>query len=165
MRATPLGSQQNIHQGTPYGNIPEESPINHHIQTPVFPQCTMAFNTQLPFLASINILDLMKLTNDLISHGLNWPPMPMKLPLDIPNFEGKQVEDPGNHVMTFHMWCSLNNIIYDTIRLILFQHTLTGVAAKWYMEQPPASHGTFCALATTFLTYFQLPIHLSLIHI
>ena len=29
----------------------------------------------------------------------------------------------------------------------------------WYVEQPPASHGTFGALATAFLTYFQLPIH------
>ena len=50
-------------------------------------------------------------------------------------------------------------MIDDTIRLRLFQHTLTGVATKWYMEQPPTSHGTFSALATVFLTYFQLPIH------
>ena len=61
--------------------------------------------------------------------------------------------------MTFHLWCSLNSIIDKTIRLRLFQRTLTGVAAKWYMEQPSVSHGTFSALATVFLTYFQLPIH------
>ena len=27
------------------------------------------------------------------------------------------------------------------------------------MEQPYATHGTFSTLTTTFLTYFQLPIH------
>ena len=41
----------------------------------------------------------------------------------------------------------------------LFQRILTGVAEKWYVEQPLASHGTFGTLTTTFLTYFQLPIH------
>lgn len=30
---------------------------------------------------------------------------------------------------------------------------------KWYVEQPSATHGTFSAIATSFLTYFQLPIH------
>ena len=34
-----------------------------------------------------------------------------------------------------------------------------GVATKWYVEKPPTSHRTFSALATVFLTYFQLPIH------
>lgn len=61
--------------------------------------------------------------------------------------------------MNFHLWCSSNNIVDDTIRLRLFQHTLIGVATKWYVEQPSATHGTFSALATVFLTYFQLPIH------
>ena len=85
--------------------------------------------------------------------------MPTKLPSDIPKFEGKQVEVPGNHVMNFHLWCSSNSIIEDTILLRLFQCTLTAVATKWYVEEPSASHGTFSALTTMFLTYFQLPIH------
>ena len=85
--------------------------------------------------------------------------MPTKLRSDIPNFEGKQEEDPGNHIMTFLLWCSSNSIIDDTIRLRLFQCTLMGVATKWYVERPLASHETFNALAITFLTYFQLPIH------
>ena len=92
--------------------------------------------------------------NDPIAHDPTWPPMPMKLPSDIPKFEGKQAEDPGNHVMTFHLWCSSNSIIDDTIRLRFFQCTLMGVATKWHVEQPLASHGTFSALATMFLTYF-----------
>ena len=75
----------------------------------------MELNTQLHFLASLNLPDLSKLTNGPIAHNPNWPPMPMKLPLDIPKFEGKQAEDPGNHVMTFHLWCLSNNIVDDTI--------------------------------------------------
>ena len=112
----------------------------------------MASTSQLPFLAALNLPDLTKLTNDPITHDPNWPPMPTKLPLDIPKFEGKQAEDLGNHIMTFHLWCSLNSIIDDIIWLRLFQRTLTGVAAKWYVKQPPASHGTFRALTTAFLT-------------
>ena len=97
--------------------------------------------------------------NETIAHNPIWPPMPTNIPLDIPKFEGKQAEDPGNHVVTFHLWCSSNSIVDDTIRLRLFQCTLTGVVAKWYVEQPSATHGTFSAIATTFLTYFKLPIH------
>ena len=77
----------------------------------------------------------------------------------IPKFEGKQAEDLGNHVMTFHLWCSSNNIIDDTIWLRLFHHTLTEPAMKWYVEQPSATHGTFSTLAIAFLTYFQLSIY------
>ena len=84
----------------------------------------MASTSHSPFLATLNLSNLTKLTNDPITHDPNWPPMPMKLPLDIQNFEGKQVEDLGNHIMTFHLWCSSNSIIDDTIRLRLFQSTL-----------------------------------------
>ena len=40
----------------------------------------------------------------------------------------------------------------------LFQHTLTGVASKWYIELPPAKYPDFNSLAFMFLHYFQLPI-------
>ena len=33
----------------------------------------------------------------------------------IQKFKGKQEEDLGNHVMTFHLWCSSNNIIENII--------------------------------------------------
>jgi hypothetical protein len=39
---------------------------------------------QMPYLASLNILDLTKLTNDPILHDATWPAMPTKLPSDIP---------------------------------------------------------------------------------
>jgi hypothetical protein len=72
---------------------------------------------QMPYLASLNILDLTKLTNDPILHDPTWPTMPTKLPSDIPKFEGKAGDDPTNHVMTFHLWCSSNSIMDDSIRL------------------------------------------------
>ena len=46
----------------------------------------------------------------------------------------------------------------DSVRLRLFQRTLTGTAAKWYIELPQHSFMDFGSLATVFLTHFQLPI-------
>ena len=105
---------------------------------------------RLPFLATLNLLDLSKLTNDPVAHDPMWPVVPTKLPLDIPKFEGKNGEDPGEHVTTFHLWCSSNSLNHDSVLLHLFQHTLTGPAAKWYIEFP---RGAF-----TFLNDFQLRV-------
>ena len=84
--------------------------------------------------------------------------MPTKLPLDIPKFEGKAGECPQNHIMTFHLWCSSNSIVEDSIRLRLFQCTLTGAAAKSYIELPQAKYPDFNSLTFMFLQYFQLLI-------
>jgi hypothetical protein len=69
----------------------------------------------MPYLASLNILDINKLTNDPIFHNPTWPTMPTKIPSNIPKFEGKVGDDPANHIMTFHLWCSMNNIMDDSI--------------------------------------------------
>jgi hypothetical protein len=113
---------------------------------------------QMPYLSSLNILNLTKLTNDPILHDATWPAMPTKLPSNIPKFEGKAGDDPANHVMTFHIWCSSNSIMDDSVRLRLFQRTLTGPSTKWYVEEKSGSHTTFESLAKAFLTFFQLPI-------
>ena len=113
--------------------------------------------SNLPFMAHLNLPDLDRLTNDPICHQDFWPPMPTKLPLDIPKFEGKARECPQNHIMTFHLWCSSNSIIDNSLRLRLFQRTLTGAAAKWYIELPQAKYLDFNSLAFMFLQYFQLP--------
>ena len=84
--------------------------------------------------------------------------MQTKLPSDIPKFEGKAGECPQNHIMTFHLLCSSNNIIDDSIRLRLFQCTLTGAAAKWYIELPQAKYPDFNSLDFMFLQYYQLPV-------
>ena len=115
-------------------------------------------NQQLPFVATLELPDLNRLTNDPIAYAPWWPAIPHKLPSDIPKFNGNPGEDPSNHVMTFHLWCSSNTLNDDSIRLRLFQRTLTGPAAKWYIELPRASFDNFSSLATTFLTHFQLPI-------
>ena len=71
----------------------------------------------LPFLAMLNLPDLSKLMNDPVSHDPTWPPVPTKLPLDIPKFEGNNGEDLNDHVTTFHLLCSLNSLNHDSIRL------------------------------------------------
>jgi hypothetical protein len=93
-------------------------------------------NRQLPFLATSDLPDLSRILNDPILHSPHWPVIPTNLPSDIPKFDGKPGEDPNNHVMTFHLWCSSNSLMNDSIRLRLFQQTLTGSAAKWYIELP-----------------------------
>jgi hypothetical protein len=90
----------------------------------------------IPFLAMLNILYLSKLMDDSVSHDPTWPPIPTKIPLDIPKFEGNNGEDHGDHVITFHCLCSLNSLNHDSIRLRLFQHTLIGVSSQWYIELP-----------------------------
>jgi hypothetical protein len=116
-------------------------------------------NPAMPYLASLNIPDLTKLTNDPILHEPTWLNMPTKPPSDIPKFEGKLGEDPANHVMNFHIWFSSNSIMDDSILLILFQRTLTGPSTKWYVDKKSVSHVTFESLAKAFLSFSKLPVH------
>jgi hypothetical protein len=91
-----------------------------------------------------------------VFHDPTWPPIPTKFPSDIMKFEGKNDKDPGDHVTTFHQWCSLNSLNEDSIRLRLFQCTLIRVAAKWYIELPRGAYGTFIQMVLVFLNHFQL---------
>jgi hypothetical protein len=113
---------------------------------------------KLPFLATLHFPDLSRLLNDPICHDPRWPPMPTKLPSDIPKFEGKPNEDPGDHVTTFHLWCSSNSLKDDSVQLCLFQRTLIGSAMKWYIELDRSRYSTFGELAMVFLNHFQLPV-------
>ena len=99
-----------------------------------------------------------RLTNDPILHFPFWIVFLAKFPSNIPKFDGKPREDPNNHVMTFHLWCSSNSLMDDSIRLRLFQLTLMSFATKWYIELPRGSFQDFNSLAMDFLTHFQLPI-------
>jgi hypothetical protein len=78
-------------------------------------------NRQLPFLATLDLSDMSRILNDHICHSPQWPVIPARLPSDIPKFDGKVGEDLNNHVMTFHLWCSLNSLMDDSIHLRLFQ--------------------------------------------
>lgn len=121
-------------------------------------QPPMPFNTQLPFLATLELPDVSRLTNDPILHSLYWPLMLSKILSDCPKFDGKAKEDPQAHVMTYHLWCSLNSYMDDSIHLRLFQQTLMGTATKWYIELPRSTFHDFNLLAMAFLTHFQLPV-------
>ena len=111
-------------------------------------------NRQLPFLATLDLPNLSKLINDPIRHNPSWSPIPIELPSDIPKFDGKQGDDPNNHVMIFHLWCSSKSLMDDYVWLRLFQRTLTDTAAKWYIELPQHSFVDFGSLETVFLTHF-----------
>jgi hypothetical protein len=78
-------------------------------------------NRQLSFLATLDLPDLSRILNDHICHSPQWPIILAKLPSDIPKFDGKAGEDPNNHVMTFHLWCSSNSFMDDSIHLRFFQ--------------------------------------------
>ena len=84
--------------------------------------------------------------------------MPTKFPSDIPKFEGKPNEVPGDHVTTFHLWCLSNYLRDDSIQLHMFQCTLIGSAAKWYIDLDHSRYSTFGELAMVFLNHFQLPV-------
>jgi hypothetical protein len=114
---------------------------------------------RIHFLAILNLSYLSKLMNDPMCHDPTWPSIPTKLPLDIPKFEGKTSEDTSDHVTTFHLWCASNSLNDDSIRLILFQCTLTGVAMKWYIKLPRGAFRTFNQLVLVFLNHFQLSNH------
>jgi hypothetical protein len=77
--------------------------ISSMTQAPPPPPC-------LPYMVSLNFPNLSKLIND-----PTWLAMPTKLPSDISKFEGQAGEDSTNHVMSFYLWCSLNNIIEDSV--------------------------------------------------
>ena len=60
--------------------------------------------------------------------------------------------------MTYHLWCSSNSWVDDSIRLHIFQRNLTGATAKWYIELSRGIFQDFKSLAMGFLTHFQLPV-------
>ena len=98
--------------------------------TPQTPQYQTLIRPKLPFLVTLNLPNLSNPMNDPMWHNVSWPPIPIKLPLDIPKFEGKDGEDQGAHITTTHLWCSSNSLNDDSIRLRNFQRMLTNVEAK-----------------------------------
>ena len=76
--------------------------------------------------------------------------------LSLPKFEGKLGEDPSEHVTTFHLWCSSNSLHQYLIPLRLFQCTLIGPSAKWYIELPRGAFALFDDLEMNVLNHLQL---------
>ena len=123
----------------------------------------MSFNPQLPFLATLELPDVSKLMNDPILHNPYWPLVSTKIIDDCIKFDSKSGEDPQVHVMTYHLWCSSNSWLDDSIRLRLFQRTLTGSAVKSYIEFTCGTFQDFNSLGMAFLTHFQLRIHYEMV--
>ena len=98
--------QSNLHTSQPVAGGNPTFTYGHSGAGPSNPQ-TGTFSApvrpKLSFLATVNLLDLSKLMNDPVRHDPSWPPVPTKLPLDIPKFEGKVGEYLGAHATTFHL--------------------------------------------------------------
>ena len=74
--------QQNM--GGPVGYNYPPQPVYGPTGVPMPHQHRHQFNQQLIFLATLDLPDLSRLTNDPILHSLFWPVIPAKLPYDIP---------------------------------------------------------------------------------
>jgi len=61
-------------------------------------------------------------------------------------------------MMSFHLWCSLKSIMEDFVKFCLFQRTLMGATAKWYIEKLRNTHCTFESISKVLLTFFQLHV-------
>jgi hypothetical protein len=72
---------------------------------------------KLPFLETLHFPNLTRLLNDSICHDPRWPPMLTKFPSNIPKFEAKPSTYPGDHVTTFHLWCSSNSLKENSLQL------------------------------------------------
>ena len=88
----------NLYPGMPYGGSGMNVNQNHFTQSTQNPFSP----TKLPFLATLELPDLSKLTNDPIWHHFSWTPVLVKILTDIPKFDGKTREDPANHITTYH---------------------------------------------------------------
>ena len=89
----------NPYSGMPYGGYgvnANQYPFNQPTQNLFAP-------TKLPLLATLELPDLSKLANDPIHHYFAWPPVPLKIPTDIPKFDGEIGEDLINHITTYHL--------------------------------------------------------------
>lgn len=112
------------------------------------------FNTQSSFLATLELSDVSRIMNDPILHSPYFPLVLSKILSDRLKFEGNAKEDAQAHVMTYHLWCSPNSYVDDSICLQIFQRTLIGVATKWYVELPRGTYNDVNTLSMAFLTHF-----------
>jgi hypothetical protein len=107
-----------------------------------------------PFLATLDFPNLLYFTNEIISHKHSWLVIHVKLPSDMPKFNGNLGEYPSTHIMTYHLWCSSNSLMDDRVRLCIFQRSMTGSATKWYIDLKSASFNNFKDFEMAFLMHY-----------
>jgi hypothetical protein len=105
-------------------------------------------------MAMVNFPYFSRLMNDPVHHDPSWPLVPTNIPSDIPKFEGNTGKDLGDHVTTFHLWCSSNSLNDDFIHLRLFQCTLMVVTTNSYIELPSETYMIFTQTVLVFLNHF-----------
>ena len=110
---------------------------------------------RMPYMVGLNFPYLRKLINDPIAHDLAWCAMPTKLHSDIPKFKGQVGEYLDNCIMYFHIWCSSNSIIEDSVWLASFNEPLQD---PLFVNEPIVTYDTFEGIAKAFLLFFQIPI-------
>jgi hypothetical protein len=113
---------------------------------------------RIHFMAMLNLSDLSKLMNDPECHDPTCPPVPAKITSDILKFKGKNGEDPGDHVTTFHLLRSSNSLNENSIWLRLFQSSLIGISMKWYIKLPRGAYETFSQMVLVFVNHFQFSV-------
>ena len=89
----------NPYSKMPYGGSSlnaNQYPFNQPTQNSFVP-------IKLPFLTTLELPDLSKLMNDPIRHHFSWPPVPVKIPMDISKFDGMTEEYLVNHITTYHL--------------------------------------------------------------
>jgi len=169
-RGNSIPQYQNRHVNPLYNTIPQR---NFYITQPMYnigsqtvggvqvssihpssPWSESGAPNNLPFLATDDIPNLYKLTNDPIYYNLQWLLISRKIPTNLPKLDGKQWEDPGSHITTYHLWCVSNSMVDDSVWLRIFPRTINGNAAKWYIELPCVLINTFDALGMKFLKNF-----------
>ena len=74
-------STVSLPMGRSYGSI--------SLNTPLPLDQNQFTNTQFPFLSMLEFPNLSQLKNHPINHNPSWPLAPMKIPADIPKFDGK----------------------------------------------------------------------------
>ena len=71
-----MGQTGGGHYGLGHGGYDNETYVNQNYQGEVH----RTAHPRLPFLATLNLPDLLTLTNDPVAHDLSWPTVPTKLP-------------------------------------------------------------------------------------
>jgi len=138
----------------PYFSFPNPSQLG----APPYGSWKFVSHFRLLFLEMLKFIYILSLPNNSISYNTKWHLFPTKIPLNIPNFEGKSTKYTIDHMITFHVWCSKNFLPYYSIRMRIFQRTVFTISTEWYIELKGDLFKNFNYLAIIFLNHFQLHI-------